>query len=109
MLGQNGSFSIATWALITGLCDPTCASCSYSTSLTACLTCNYFLQQIADGSCSQCPAGFAKVPGSYSFCQKCPIQYQSCTASQQTCYYPQLNASVTNYSCTLAYPNTFYA
>lgn len=107
MVGQAGNFSIATWAVISGLCDATCASCSYSTDPTACLSCNYFLQQVADGSCSQCPVGFKLLNGSYSFCQKCPIQYQSCTDTQSTCFYSSLNATLDK-NCSVVSDGSFY-
>lgn len=104
----QGQFSISTFALISGLCDATCSSCSYSNDPKACLGCNYFLTQISDGSCSQCPVGFrfATTTG-YSYCQKCPIQYQSCTSSKTTCFYPELNATTAN-NCSLVYNNSFY-
>jgi hypothetical protein len=107
-LSTSGTISIATFALISGLCHASCSSCSYSIDPTACLGCNYFLKQISDGSCSECPAGFKFTTASgYSFCQKCPIQYQSCSATQTSCYYVELNATTSN-DCSLVYQNSHY-
>jgi hypothetical protein len=43
LLSTNGNISVVTWAVLSGLCDPACSSCSYSALPTACLGCNYFL------------------------------------------------------------------
>lgn len=75
---------------------------------TACLACNYFLQKSTNGSCSVCPTGFTLVTGTYSYCQKCPIQYQNCNPNQQVCYYSGINATTSN-NCTFNYPNSYYA
>ena len=67
--GVNGQISVVTWAIITGQCHASCSSCSYSSQPTACLGCNYFLKQISDGSCSQCPPGFKLVTSnSLTYC-----------------------------------------
>lgn len=108
MISTSGTFSVATFAVISGFCDASCSSCSYTTDPTACLGCNYFLKQISDGSCSECPLGFKFTTASgYSFCQKCPIQYQSCTTAQTSCYYSDLGTTTSN-DCKLTYSNSHY-
>lgn len=94
--------SLVTLMVLTGQCDPSCSGCQYSDMASACLSCNYFLERISDGSCGQCPSGFLLVSGgtggngTIRYCRKCGIEYEVCSGGQEICYYSQFGVSVGN-------------
>jgi hypothetical protein len=87
----KGSWSVATWLVLTGFCDSACLNCSFSRDPVQCIGCNEFFIKGSDQKCSQCYTGFKLAAvGGVRYCQKCPIEFQTCTPGQELCFYSGL-------------------
>lgn len=103
----TASYAISTFLVLSGKCDVTCASCSFTLSQYSCLTCNNFFILAADSSCSLCGIGFYKsttnVQPVIAICAKCPIEFQSCALVSSkllgTCNYGYLGAGLFDQAC----------
>lgn len=102
------SWGISTFTVLTGSCDPSCSSCSFSNDPTSCVSCKQFLDKGAGGRCNQCTAGFNLSTANTSniYCQKCPIEYLSCNPGQEVCFYKNLTSDVNKTNCKFNTPSS---
>lgn len=105
----QGQWAIATWALISGVCDSSCSNCSFSNDPTMCIGCNSFFIMGSDSKCSQCYTGFELVTtNSVETCLKCPIEYQNCNPGQTLCFYNNLEGQLNGSDCRFANNSGIY-
>lgn len=78
----NAAWALNTFFVISGTCNPSCYTCDFSYSPTACLTCVGLLSQATDRSCSVCGAGRYVIAPSQ--CGLCPISCVLCSSSTGT-------------------------